>query len=77
MAAKKYETLNVSPQVKAHAKELLEKLAATNEKYPNEMGKPSLNDLIDLALHNFQTELESINGEIEWQENAPRPEVWW
>jgi len=69
--AKKYETINVEPRIKALAKEALVKLEQMNEKYPNEMGKPSLGDLIDLALHNFITEMEEI------EEGTDNKEVWW
>lgn len=71
MAAKKYETINVSPQIKSVAKDALAKLTEMNDKYPNEMGKPSLNDLIDLALHNFITEMQEI------EEGTDNKEVWW
>jgi hypothetical protein len=71
MAAKKYETLNVSPQIKALAKDALVKPTEMNDKYPNEMGKPSLNDLIDLAINNFLVEMQ----EIEEEDNTK--EVWW
>lgn len=69
--AKKYETINVDPKIKALAKEALVKLEEMNSKHPNEMGKPSMNDLIDLALHNFITEMEEI------QEGTDNKEVWW
>lgn len=69
--AKKYETINVDPKIKALAKEALVKLEQMNEKYPNDIGKPSMNDLIDLALHNFISEMEEI------QEGTDNKEVWW
>lgn len=71
MAAKKFETINVDPKIKALAKDALAKLTEMNGKYPNEMGKPSMNDLIDLALNNFLVEMQ----EIEEEDNTK--EVWW
>jgi hypothetical protein len=71
LMAKKYDTLNVEPRIKALAKEALATLEKLNEKYPNDMGKPSMNDLIDLALHNFIAEMEEI------QEGTDGKEVWW
>jgi len=71
MAAKKFETINVSPKIKQQAKDILARLEQFNEKYPNEMGKPSLGDLIDLALTNFSCELDEI------EEGTDSKEVWW